>query len=158
MLKFSFKKMALGGVFLLCIFAVGFAGGLFFSSMAAGRGEKIPKASVTKAFPIFDLGEFKLSLPGGKFTDPILVSFELVLELQDQKVLDVLNSDEYWKALFRNEVISESLSEGQDAFRTPEGLLNLSESITTRLNGVGPTMPKISGPIRRVLLKSFVTQ
>jgi len=158
LLKFNFKKMALGGVLLLCIFAVGFAGGIFFSSTAAGRGEDALVTRETKAFPIFDLGEFKLSLPGGKFTDPILVSFELVLELQDQKVLEMLNSDEYWKALFRNEVISESLSEGQGAFRTPEGLLNLSESITARLNSVGPALPKVSSSIRRVLLKSFVTQ
>lgn len=158
MFKFNFKKIALGTIFFLLIFAIGFAGGIFFSTMAAGMGEESPKIEETKAFPIFDLGEFKLSLPGGKFSDPGLVSFELILELQDHKVLDKLNSEEYWKALFRNEVISESLSHGQEAFQNPEGLLRLSESVTTRLNKVGPTMSKVPNPIRRVLLKSFIMQ
>lgn len=158
MLKINLKKIVLGGVFLVFIFAAGFAGGILFSSMAAGMGEDAPQPQETKAFPIFDLGEFKLSLPGSKFTDPSLVSFELILELQEQKVLEKLNSEEYWKALFRNEVISESLSHGQESFQSPEGILKLSESITTRLNSVGPTLPKISSPVRRVLLKSFVMQ
>ncbi len=158
MLKLNFKKMILGGIFLLLVFAVGFAGGIFFSTMAAGMGEESLKTEETRAFPIFDLGEFNLSLPGGKFTDPSLVSFELILELHNQKVLETLNSEEYWNALFRNEVISESLSYGQEAFQNSEGILKLSESITTRLNSVGPTLPKVSSPIRRVLLKSFVVQ
>ncbi len=158
MLKLNFKKMVLGGLFLLLVFAMGFAGGIFFSTMAAGMGEESTKTRETRAFPIFELGEFKLSLPGGKFTDPSLVSFELILELHNQKVLETLDSEKYWKALFRNEVISESLSHGQQAFQSPEGLLKLSESVTTRLNNVGPTLPKVSSPVRRVLLKSFVMQ
>lgn len=158
MLKFNFKKMILGGIFLIFIFSAGFAGGIFFSTIAAEMGEGSPKTHEIRAFPIFDLGEFKLSLPGGKFTNPSLVSFELILELQDQKILEKLNSEEYWKALFRNEVISESLSHGQEAFQSPEGILKLSESITTRINSVGPTLSHVSSPIRRVLLKSFVMQ
>lgn len=158
MIKPNLKKIVLGGISLVIIFAAGFAGGILFSTMASGMGEDVPQIEETRAFPIFDLGEFKLSLPGGKFTDPSLVSFELVLELQDRKVLEQLNSEEYWKALFRNEVISESLGHGQEAFQSPEGILKLSESITTRINSVGPTLPKISSPVRRVLLKSFVMQ
>ena len=49
-LKLNFKKMILGGIFLLLVFAVGFAGGIFFSTMAAGMGEESLKTEETRAF------------------------------------------------------------------------------------------------------------
>jgi len=158
MLKMNFKKIGLTAFFLLIIFTTGFAGGIFFSNVAAGMGEETPEVEQVKAYPIYELGEFKLSLSGGEFTDPALVSFELVLELESEKVLEKLNTEAYWEALFRNEVITESMSQGQASLKSPEGLLRLSEDITERLNSVGPSFPKISNPVRRIFLRSFVLQ
>jgi flagellar basal body-associated protein FliL len=104
--KKGLRKMLVAFVLICAIFALGFAGGFYFSGMASGIDEENGKKEISRAYPIYELGEFKLSLPGNEFTDPALVSFELVLELEDEKVLKRLNEEEYWRALFRNEVIS----------------------------------------------------
>jgi len=156
--KKSLRKILVAFVLICAFFALGFAGGFYFSRMASGMDEENGKKEISRAYPIYELGEFKLSLPGNEFTDPALVSFELVLELEDEKVLKRLNEEEYWKALFRNEVISESLSRGQSVFRDPEKLLTLTMDLASRLNESGPSFSKINDPVRRILLKSFVMQ
>lgn len=158
MIRISFKRMGIVAILVLVVFVLGFAGGMFCGGFAAGRQKKDSGVETVEAFPVFDLGEFKLSLLGDKFADSGLVRFELVLELQNDEVNQRLDSEAYWRALFRNEVISESMSHNQNAFRTPEGLLRLTEAIAVRLNEVGPVFPDVSSPVRRVLLKSFVMQ
>ncbi|GAB6280761.1 MAG: hypothetical protein STSR0007_08610 [Thermovirga sp.] len=157
-MKFNLRKTGLivGGV--AVVFFLGFAGGLVVSKMMANEGPETSRIQQPRAYPIYDLGEFKLSLAGGKYTDARLVSFELVLELQDQKFLEELNGDEYWRALFRNEVISEAMGQGVDAFQNPEGFLKLSEAFTRRLNGVTPEVAGGTMPIRRILFKSMIIQ
>lgn len=158
-MKVALKKIAaflLGGIL---VFVVGFFGGIQFGrsglllGMAAARQETPQPA----AYPLLDLGEFKLSLPGDQLSGGVLISFELALELQDKKAAAQLTSDEYWKVLFRNEVIEESLAQGANAFRNTEGLLRVSESIVNRLNRIAP-QSKGQPVIRRALFKSFILQ
>lgn len=157
-MRFNLRKIGLIIVGFVVVFFLGFAGGFAVSKMMASEGPETSRIQQPRAYPIYDLGEFKLSLAGGKYTDARLVSFELVLELQDPKFLEKLNSDEYWKALFRNEVISESMGQGVDAFQNPEGFLKLSEAFTRRLNGVTPQIAGGTLPIRRILFKSMIIQ
>jgi hypothetical protein len=155
----AIKKIAVflfGGVL---VFAVGFFGGVqlgrsgFLLGTAAARQESPQPA----AYPLMDLGEFKLSLPGDQLSGGALVSFELALELKEKKAAARLTTEEYWKILFRNEVIEESLAQGVNAFRSTEGLLRVSEAIVERLNRVAP---QFNGQpvIRRALFKSFILQ
>lgn len=158
-MKMALKKVAfclLGGVL---VFSAGFFGGIqlgrsgFLLGTAAARQENPQPA----AYPLMDLGEFKLSLPGDQVSGGALVSFELALELQEKKAAARLSADEYWKILFRNEVIEESLAQGANAFRNTEGLLRVSEAIVNRLNRVAP-QSNGQPVIRRALFKSFILQ
>lgn len=158
-MKMMLKKVALCLMGGLLVFAVGFFGGVqlgrsgFLLGTPSARQEKAQPV----AYPLMDLGEFKLSLPGDQVSGGALVSFELTLELQEKKAAARLGADEYWKILFRNEVIEESLLQGANAFRSSEGLLRVAEAIVTRLNQVAPQ----SGGqpvIRRALFKSFILQ
>jgi len=157
-MKFNIRKIGLFAAGFAVVFSLGFAWGLVVSRMAASGGKETPRIEQAKAYPIFDLGEFKLSLAGGKYTDARLVSFELVLELQNPKFLEKLSGDEYWRALFRNEVIAESMGQGIEAFQSPEGFLKLSEAFSRRLNGVTPDAAGETLPIRRILFKSMIIQ
>lgn len=160
-MKFNIKKVLLVAAVVVAIFAMGFAGGIVASRMAAGGGAEDPEmqeVQEVQAYPILPLGEFKMSLTGGKYADSTLASFELVLELENRKVLEKLVSDEYWKTLFRNEIIAECMARGAESFRSAEEVLKLSEAITRRLNSVSPTVGGEKFPIRRVLFKSFIIQ
>ncbi|HDQ92903.1 MAG TPA: flagellar basal body-associated FliL family protein [Synergistetes bacterium] len=152
------KKAIVVTIVLASVFLLGFAGGVIGSGMMAGRGEDHGKADKPRSYPIFDLGEFKLSLAGGKYTDSRMVSFELVLELQNQKFLEKIGGDDYWKALFRNEIISESMSQGIDSFQSPEGFLRLSEAFARRINAVTPEISGGEPPVRRILFRSMIIQ
>lgn len=157
-MKFNIKKVLLVAAVVVAIFAMGFAGGIVASRMAAGGGAEDPEMREVQAYPILPLGEFKMSLTGGKYADSTLASFELVLELENRKVLEKLVSDEYWKTLFRNEIIAECMARGAESFRSAEEVLKLSEAITRRLNSVSPSVGGEKFPIRRVLFKSFIIQ
>jgi hypothetical protein len=152
------KKAVVVAIVLILVFSLGFAGGVIGSRMMAGRGEDSGKVDKPRSYPIFDLGEFKLSLAGGKYTDSRMVSFELVLELQSQKFLEKIGGDDYWRALFRNEIISESMTQGIDSFQSPEGFLRLSEAFTRRINAVTPEVSGGELPVRRILFKSMIIQ
>lgn len=157
-MKFNVKKLLLVAAAAVAIFAMGFVGGTLASRMAAGSGAEEPQTREVQAYPILPLGEFKMSLSGGRYSESTLASFELVLELENRKIFEKLASDEYWKTLFRNEVIAECMTRGADSFRSAEEILKLSEAITRRLNSVSPTVGKEKFPIRRVLFKSFIIQ
>lgn len=157
-MSFNIKKVLLVAAVVVAIFAMGFAGGIVASRMAAGGGAEAPEMQEVRAYPILPLGEFKMSLTGGKYADSTLASFELVLELENRKVLEKLVSDEYWKTLFRNEIIAECMARGAESFRSAEEVLKLSEAITRRLNSVSPSVGGEKFPIRRVLFKSFIIQ
>jgi flagellar FliL protein len=157
-MKVNAKKALLVFAIVTAVFALGFAGGIVASRMAAGGGPEEIKAPQAKAYPILPLGEFKMSLTGGKYSDSSLASFELVLELESKKILEKLKADEYWETLFRNEIIAECMSRGTEGFRSPEAVLKLSEAITRRLNAVSPSIDGVEFPIRRVLFKSLILQ
>jgi flagellar FliL protein len=157
-MKVNAKKALLVFAIVTAVFALGFAGGIVASRMAAGGGPEEMKAPQAKAYPILPLGEFKMSLTGGKYSDSSLASFELVLELESKKILEKLKADEYWETLFRNEIIAECMSRGTEGFRSPEAVLKLSEAITRRLNAVSPSIDGVEFPIRRVLFKSLILQ
>jgi flagellar FliL protein len=157
-MKVNAKKALLVFATVAAVFALGFAGGIVASRMAAGGGPEEMKAPQAKAYPILPLGEFKMSLTGGKYSDSSLASFELVLELESKKILEKLKADEYWETLFRNEIIAECMSRGTEGFRSPEAVLKLSEAITRRLNAVSPSIDGVEFPIRRVLFKSLILQ
>jgi len=157
-MKVNAKKALLLFAAVAAVFALGFAGGIVASRMAAGGSPNEIKAPQAKAYPILPLGEFTVSLVGGEFSDSRLANFDLVLELENDKILEKLNADEYWVTLFRNEIIAECMSRGAEAFRSPEAVLKLSEAITERLNAVSPSAGDVEFPIRRVLFKSIILQ
>ncbi|MFA0888275.1 MAG: flagellar basal body-associated protein FliL [Synergistales bacterium] len=158
-MKIAVRKIALwvlGGVL---VFASGFFGGVLLgrSGILLGTASARQESTQAVSHPLMDLGEFKLSLPGDQVSGGALVSFELALEIQDRKIAGQLASDEYWKVLFRNEVIEESLAQKASAFRNTEGLLRASEAIAGRLNRIAPRF-RGQPVIRRVLFKSFILQ
>ncbi|MFP4482719.1 MAG: flagellar basal body-associated protein FliL [Thermovirgaceae bacterium] len=157
-MKVNAKKALLVFTTVAAVFALGFAGGIVASRMAAGGGPEEAKAPQAHAYSILPLGEFKMSLTGGKYSDSSLASFELVLELESKKILEKLKADEYWETLFRNEVIAECMSQGAEGFQSSEAVLKLSEAITRRLNAVSPSIDGVEFPIRRVLFKSLILQ
>jgi len=156
-LKGKIKKIAIFGGIILIVIVMGVVAGLYFSGIVGKKPAESLDVVKNKSYPVFDLGEFRLSLPGDLSGD-LLASFELVLELENEKVLEELSKDDYWKVLFRNEVIAQCLMAGKDSFKSAEGLLRLLERIAIRLNEVAPTFKGVEMPIRRVLVKSFITQ
>lgn len=145
-----------GGILLVLI--IGLGGGLAIGRLMVLKVEGSTQAEVVKSYPLCDLGEFKIALPGSKYVDGRLVSFEPILELENDQVAETLNAEEYWRAVFRNEVLSEVMSHTVEAFRTPEGMLDLAAAIAKRLNAVAPPFTAVEVPIRRVLFKSFIMQ
>jgi len=156
-LKGKIKKIAIFAGIIVIVIVAGAAAGLYFSGVVGKKPAESLDAERNKSYPVFDLGEFRLSLPGD-LSGGLLASFELVLELENKKVLEELSKDDYWKVLFRNEVIAQCLMAGKESFKSAEGLLRLLEKITLRLNEVAPTFEDVEMPIRRVLVKSFITQ
>jgi len=155
-LKGKIKKILIFVGILLIIVVIGVIAGFYLSGVMgknSGAGQRVQDV---KSYPIFDLGEFRISLPGD-LSSSMLVSFELVLELENDKVLEKLSEDEYWKVLFRNEVIAECLRAGKGSFKSAEGLLRLMDAVVSRLNAVAPTK-NVDNPIRRALIKSFIAQ
>jgi len=157
-MKVNAKKALLVFASVAAVFVLGFAAGIVASRMAAGGGPEETKAPQAMAYPILPLEEFRMSLAGGKYSDSRLASFELVLELENKKILEKLKSDEYWETLFRNEIIAECMSRGAEAFQSSEAILKLSEAIARRLNAVSPSIDGVEFPIRRVLFKSLILQ
>ncbi len=152
------KIGAVAGVVLL-VLILGVGGGIAIGRlMAAGGGEPVEDKARSRVYPLCDLGEFKIALPGSKYVEGHLVSFEPVLELENGKVAEAFNGEDYWRALFRNEVLSEVMAHSVEAFQTPEGMLDLAAAIRSKLNAVAPDFEETQLPIRRVLFKSFILQ
>jgi len=156
-LKGKIKKILIFGGILLIIVGIGVMAGIYLSGVMVKDSEAGQRVKDVKSYPIFDLGEFRISLPGD-LSGSMLVSFELILELENNKVLEKLSEDEYWKVLFRNEVITECLRAGKESFKSAEGLLRLMDAVVSRLNAVAPTVKNVDNPIRRALIKSFIAQ
>lgn len=158
-MSMNIKKVAqISGVVLL-VLIIGFGGGMAMGRFMVIRGGGTAKAeSAVKSYPLCYLGEFQVALPGAKYVEGHLISFEPVLELEDERVAETLNTQEYWRAVFRNEVLAEVMGHTMEAFRTPEGMLNLAAALAKRLNSVAPSFTSVDVPIRRVLFKSFIMQ
>lgn len=154
----NMKKTAKIAGSILLVLIIGFGGGIAIGRLMIVEGSKPMQKETVKSYPLCDLGEFKIALPGSKYVEGHLVSFEPVLELQNEQVAETLNKEEYWRAVFRNEVLSEVMSHNVEAFRTPEGMLDLAAAIEKRLNAVAPAFSTGEVPIRRVLFESFIMQ
>lgn len=155
----NLKKMGTILAVILVVLLLGVGGGVVIGRLMAGEGvEPTQAGEKTKVYPLCDLGEFKVSLPGSKYVDGHLMVFEPVLELENEKVAQTFNGEEYWRALFRNEVLSEVMAHSVDSFQTPEGMLDLAAALRSRLNAAAPDFGEVTVPIRRVLFESFILQ
>ncbi|MCD6183928.1 MAG: hypothetical protein J7K01_06475, partial [Thermovirga sp.] len=74
-MKGKIKKILIFGGILLIIVVISVIAGFYLSGVMGENSEAGQRVQDVKSYPIFDLGEFRISLPGD-LSGSMLVSFE----------------------------------------------------------------------------------